>query len=694
MAFMYNNLPKVYFFFIKSLPAVYPRFRESAAYLSLERMNIDPLMSFRSIVLTPLANRKHAARPPSSRDDGRAGLSEQADQDPSRLERTEKRIRETEREAILQAFPDALFVFDRQGECLDCQAGPACPGGSGGGGFRGQNLHGIEFFQGNVDSMLAGIESVLESQGSHTLEIRTDHSEARFFEARFISLNGVEVLAILRDITERKKAEQTAHLGQVELELRLEQRAGELERAEQQLARLERDLQHEISKRKRVEEQLLHDAFHDALTGLPNRALFADRLERAIERANRLPDFPFAILLLDLDRFNVINDSLGHTFGDRLLVQIARRLEGLLRAGDTIARLGGDEFVILLEEIKDGQVAPLIAGRVLEALAQPFNVDESEIFISGSIGILLSTVRYAFPADVLRDADLAMYHAKKLGKARFEVFDLSMRQHAIARLELESQLRSALDHGEFQLHYQAIQALQTGHITGFEALLRWMPPGRAPVTPAEFIPVAEETGLIIPIGDWVLREACRQMRAWQDLYPSQPPLAINVNISSRQFTHPALVEQVARILSKTGLEPDSLRLEITESTFMENAELAARILADLQQIGVQFQIDDFGTGYSSLSYLQQFPINTIKIDRTFIGRIGRDGHNSEIVRTILTLARDLGMGTIAEGIETEDQLAQLKNLDCQLGQGFLIARPMEPSRVENLLEAQRAAPAG
>jgi EAL domain-containing protein (putative c-di-GMP-specific phosphodiesterase class I) len=363
-------------------------------------------------------------------------------------------------------------------------------------------------------------------------------------------------------------------------------------------------------------------------------------------------------------------------------------LEQQLRAGDTVARLGGDEFAILLEDIREEWVARRVASRLLKALEQPFELEGSQIFITGSIGIVLSTQRFTIPAEVMRDAELAMVQAKKLGKGRFELFDLSMRQHAVTRLELESRLRSALGRKEFHLHYQAIQELHTGRITGFEALLRWNPPGHAPVPPAEFIPLAEETGLIIPIGEWVLREACRQMRAWQDQHPRTPPLAINVNISSRQFTHPALVQQVARILAETGLEPDSLRLEITESTFIQNVELAARILSDLQQIGVQFQIDDFGTGYSSLSYLHQFPVNTIKIDRTFIGRIGQDGHNAEIVRTILLLARDLGMGTIAEGIETEDQLAQLKDLDCQLGQGFFIARPMEPKRVEALLVAQ------
>jgi diguanylate cyclase (GGDEF)-like protein len=594
----------------------------------------------------------------------------------------------TDRERLLQAAPDRVFVFNRLGDRLDVQAGLWGPGGSGADEVSLRNIRDIEAFQGIAHHLLAWIERTLDAQTAWIAEFKTGGSQPECFEVQFTPLDGYRVLAILRDVTGRKKAEQAAHLAQAELEARLGQRAGELERAEQQLARLEKDLQREIHERARLEELRRHDAFHDALTGLPNRALFSERVERVIERSKRQRDSLFAVLCLDLDRFQVINEGLGQTFGDRLLVQIARRLEQQLRAGDTVARLGGDEFAILLEDIREEWVARRVASRLLKALEQPFELEGSQIFITGSIGIVLSTQRFTIPAEVMRDAELAMVQAKKLGKGRFELFDLSMRQHAVTRLELESRLRSALGRKEFHLHYQAIQELHTGRITGFEALLRWNPPGHAPVPPAEFIPLAEETGLIIPIGEWVLREACRQMRAWQDQHPRTPPLAINVNISSRQFTHPALVQQVARILAETGLEPDSLRLEITESTFIQNVELAARILSDLQQIGVQFQIDDFGTGYSSLSYLHQFPVNTIKIDRTFIGRIGQDGHNAEIVRTILLLARDLGMGTIAEGIETEDQLAQLKDLDCQLGQGFFIARPMEPKRVEALLVAQ------
>jgi diguanylate cyclase (GGDEF)-like protein len=587
--------------------------------------------------------------------------------------------------SLVRAIPDRLFLFNRSGDCLDCQSNAWGLDGGEDSGFLGKNLCEIDIFQASSQLLLESIARTLDSHAVQIAEFKAHYPRESYFEARLSPFNENAVLLILRDVTKWNEAVQAACLAQAELQQHLEQRTGELERAEQQLTRLAADLQREIGARERAEQLQRHAAYHDALTGLPNRALFSERLEQVIERSNRNPDRLFAVLCLDLDRFQVINDSRGHGFGDRLLVQVAMRLESLLRAGDTVARLGEDEFAILLEEVKGEPIARMVAERVLKAFDKPFDLSGSETFISGSVGVVIGALRHACPADVLRDGELALYHAKQLGKARFELFDPALRQQAMARLELENRLRGALERKEFQLHYQAIQELRTGRITGFEALLRWNPPGLAPVSPAEFIPIAEETGLIVPIGEWVLREACRQMRVWQDLHPCKPPLAINVNISSRQFKHPNLVKKVARILEESRLEPDSLRLEITESTFMGNAELAARILTDLKKIGVQFQIDDFGTGYSSLSYLHQFPVHTIKIDRAFIGRIGKDGHNAEIVRTILRLARDLGMGAIAEGIETEDQLDQLKSLDCQLGQGFFIARPVEPEQAEALL---------
>jgi diguanylate cyclase (GGDEF)-like protein/PAS domain S-box-containing protein len=459
----------------------------------------------------------------------------------------------------------------------------------------------------------------------------------------------------------------------------------------------------DITERKRIEEQLQYDAFHDALTGLPNRALFLDRLGRAIERAHRHPEDRFAVLFLDLDRFKVINDSLGHTFGDHLLVAFARRLEGLLRSADTAARLGGDEFVILLEELSDPDDAASVANRLREELRIPFALGIHRLVISASIGIVQNGAIYTRPMEILRDADIAMYRAKALGKDRYEIFDSALRESAINRLEMEGELRSALEQHEFRLHYQPIRALETGRLIGFEALLRWSSPTRGLVAPADFIPLAEETGLIIPIGAWVLRQACRQARQWQQLFPSDPPLAINVNLSGRQFAHPHLLEEIQAALSETGLDPASLRLEITESAFMQDLTYASQVLLELRKLGVKLQIDDFGTGYSSLAYLQKLPIHTIKIDRSFVAQLGvnpadtiesSDGsflvseNGVEIVKTIVSLARGLGMEATAEGIETEEQLARLIDLQCPNGQGFLLATPLEPAAVEAMLEGK------
>ncbi|MFQ5857718.1 MAG: EAL domain-containing protein [Anaerolineae bacterium] len=448
--------------------------------------------------------------------------------------------------------------------------------------------------------------------------------------------------------------------------------------------------QTDITERKRAEEQLLHDAFHDGLTGLPNRALFMDRLGRAVERARRRADYLFAVLFLDLDRFKVVNDSLGHTVGDELLIAIAHRLRVCLRAADTVARLGGDEFAILLEDINDVSDATHVADLIGEAVMLPFNADGHEVFASASIGIVLSETGYDRPEGVLRDADIAMYRAKELGRARHEVFDTAMRAGAVARLEVETDLRWSVERQEFEIHYQPIVSLADGRIAGFEALLRWQHPERGLVSPGEFISVAEETGLIVPIDRWVLREACRQVRAWQTQFRTDPPLSISVNLSSKQFAQPDLVEQVEQILQETGLDARSLRLEITESVIMGNIESAAAMLSQLRALGVQVQMDDFGTGYSSLSYLHQFPIDAIKIDRSFISRMDVDGDNSEIVQTIVALAHDLGMDVIAEGVETGEQLAHLRALACEYGQGYYFAKPLDSEAAVALVTGELA----
>lgn len=445
--------------------------------------------------------------------------------------------------------------------------------------------------------------------------------------------------------------------------------------------------QTDITERKQVENQFRHDAFHDALTGLPNRALFLDRLGQAVERSKRRPDFLFAMLFLDFDRFKVINDSLGHNTGDQLLIAGARRLESCLRTMDTIARLGGDEFVILLEYIDSAQDAIHVAERIQETLRPAFHIDGHDIFISASTGIVLGSIGYDRAEDVLRDADIAMYRSKALGRSRYEMFNTSLRSMAMARLEMETQLRRSLEHSEFSLYYQPIISLKDNRIIGFETLLRWLHPTIGSIPPNEFVPIAEETGLIVPIGNWVLREACRQMHAWQQKYPHLGPLTINVNMSGRQFTQPDLADEIQAILQETGLDISSLRFEITESVMLEALESTTNLLNRLKNMGAQLEIDDFGTGYSSLSYLQQLPINAIKIDRSFICKMNLDGSNYGIVQAIIAMVHNLGLQVIAEGVESPDQVNQLRALGCDCAQGFLFYRPMNGAALDDLLSS-------
>ena len=445
----------------------------------------------------------------------------------------------------------------------------------------------------------------------------------------------------------------------------------------------------DITDRKRAEEQLLHDAFHDALTGLPNRALFMDHVKMAIQRSRRAGGRLFAALFLDLDRFKIINDSLGHMVGDQLLVGLARRLEACLRPGDTVARLGGDEFVILLEELTSEEDAIEVAKRVQEAVTQPYQIGGHEVFTTASIGIALSSTGYERAEEILRDADTAMYRAKMLGKKRHVVFDKTMHDRAMQLLQLETDLRRAIDRHEFFVQYQPIVSLSTGRICSYEALVRWQHPERGLVSPGEFIPVAEETGLIVPLGQWVLGEACRQTRRWELDGALADGVTVSVNLSSRQFSQADLTEQVAGALRESGLAPDRLKLEITESMVMENIETAIGMLNQLRALGVGISIDDFGTGYSSLSYLHRFPINTLKIDRSFVTRMTDNAENAEIVRTIVTLARSLQMNVVAEGVETREQLARLRELDCDYGQGYLFSQAVAPDRALDLLRGEQ-----
>ncbi|HEV2290534.1 MAG TPA: EAL domain-containing protein [Gemmatimonadales bacterium] len=447
--------------------------------------------------------------------------------------------------------------------------------------------------------------------------------------------------------------------------------------------------QTDITARKSVEEQLLHDAFHDPLTGLPNRALFMDRLGHAIRRGRR-SDSRSAVLFLDLDRFKVVNDSLGHIRGDQLLVAIARRLEDCVRPGDTVARLGGDEFVVLLDEVPSVEEAEEIAGRIQESLDVPFQLAGQEVYTTASIGIAISSTGHERAEDLLRDADTAMYDAKAQGKATHRVFHQGMHSHAMTQLQLETDLRRALDRGELVLFYQPIVSLAHGRVTGFEALVRWRHPERGFLGPEEFIPLAEETGLIQRIGQWVLGEACRTLRGWLDQHPGYGPLSVSVNISARQFQTPELVAEVAAVLADVPLPPGSLRLEITEGTIMGQAESSVAVLRGLKQAGVQVQVDDFGTGYSSLSYLQRFQLDALKIDRSFVGALGNPGENPEIVRTIITLAKNLGMAVIAEGVETPRQRTILQQLGCDYVQGWLFSHPLDVDAAAALLGAELA----
>ncbi|OLP16556.1 hypothetical protein BST81_20375 [Leptolyngbya sp. 'hensonii'] len=442
----------------------------------------------------------------------------------------------------------------------------------------------------------------------------------------------------------------------------------------------------DITERKRVEKQLLYDAFHDGLTGLANRVLFMERLQHASAMAKRNKTYLFAVLFLDLDRFKVINDSLGHMVGDQLLIAIARRLEGCLREGDTISRLGGDEFAILLEGIKNSDYATQVAERVQRELMKPFMINGNEIFASTSIGIAFSTNEYGQPEDLLRDADTAMYHAKNMGKARYQIFDSAMHLRAVKLLQLETDLRRAIERQEFEVYYQSIVSLKTQKITGFEALVRWKHPERGFISPVEFIPIAEETGLILPLGSWVLQEACQQMRRWQQEFPNTFGLTISVNISGKQFFQEDFTAQIQHILKETGLNPRCLKLEITESIFMDNVPSTTATLLDLQALGIQLSMDDFGTGYSSLSYLNRFPIDTLKIDRSFIQVVDTDIEKLEIVRTVVLLAQNLGMNVVAEGVETASQLDQLRELNCESAQGYFFSKPLTWTAARTLIK--------
>src|SRR5271156_140248 len=461
----------------------------------------------------------------------------------------------------------------------------------------------------------------------------------------------------------------------------------------------------DITERKRAEEMLAHNAFHDGLTNLANRTLLLDRLGRALTTSRRHADFKIAVLFIDIDGFKVFNDSLGPEAGDALLIQIAQRLTTCLRRVDTVsrpgqgddyavgdstlARPGGDEFAVLAEELRDSSDAIRVAERIQQKLSIPFDVDGHEIVITASIGIAFNSKTSADAQDVLRDAEIAMYRAKHTGKARCEVFDNAMHAGALKRLQLETDMRRAVDQGEFLVYYQPIVSLQHGRIVGFEALTRWQSP-HGFVMPNDFIPLADETGIILSINRQLLQEACKQLLSWQQLFPSDPPLSLSVNISPKQFAQPDLAAQISQVLQDSGMNPRWVDLEITETIAMADAEKSAGMLSGLKALGVGLDIDDFGTGYSSLSRLQSFRVDTLKIDRIFVSRIDSDRETLEIVRVIVMLAHSLGLKVVAEGVEAQAQVDLLRGLGCERAQGYLFSKPVDKEAIHKLLTSNRS----
>lgn len=568
--------------------------------------------------------------------------------------------------------------------------------------------------QERMDSILSSLEDVVWSLDAQNLQLLFLNTAVEKVYGRNIA-EFIENIDLWREVIhpeDKDKVEAVFQAlystGRQELEYRIILPKGEIHRIrvrcclivdkEGNPSRID-GITTDVTERYRIQEQLQYDTFHDGLTGLANRNLLKDRLEQAIRRSQRREDNLFALLCLDLDRFKVINDSLGHTFGDRLLVSVAHRLEKSQRIGDTVARLGGDEFVILLEELAEPEDAIKVAERIQADLKNAIALDRHEIFITASIGIVFGNAQtYTDPehiTDLLRDADIAMYRAKARSQGGYQIFDPSMHTYALKRLQLENDLRKAIAHlnlnlqpgqvTEFSVYYQPIFSLITHQIEGFEALIRWHHPERGTISPVDFIAIAEETGLIVQLDGWVLKTACYQLRTWQEQFPTLPPLSISVNLSGKHFYQSGLVEFLDTVLTETGLDGSALKLEITESILIENTEAAAIMLNRLRQRNVQVCLDDFGTGYSSLSYLHSFPFNVLKIDRSFIKQLGTEEENDEIVKAIVNLGLILGMNVVAEGVETPEQVSQLKELNCHYGQGYWFSKPIDSEAMTDFL---------
>jgi diguanylate cyclase (GGDEF)-like protein/PAS domain S-box-containing protein len=442
----------------------------------------------------------------------------------------------------------------------------------------------------------------------------------------------------------------------------------------------------DISELKEAERQIYHQAFHDALTSLPNRALFMEHLRMAIKRTHRRRDYNFAVLYLDIDRFKNVNDSLGHSVGDKLLMSFAERIQDSLRDIDTLSRFGGDEFVILLEDIESISFASNVAERLQQTLEQPFHIDGKEIYAPASFGLVANTRDYDQPEAIIRDADAAMYHAKETGKAKFKIFDKKLHERAIHLLQRETDLRKAIEENQFVTYYQPIVHLETAALVGFEVLIRWQHPSLGIMYPNSFISIAEETGLIIPITSLIVERSCQDLKSWQETVGDTLTLSMNVNISSKHFMLPSLLDDIKNVLVDTGLPPEQLKLEITETALMEDADDTIELVHRLKNYGLKLVIDDFGTGYSSLSYLQRLPIDTLKVDRSFVSQItSLKEDNRNIVEAIISLAHRLKMLVVAEGVETPEQYAILRSLRCEYGQGYLFSRPIPKREVDQLI---------
>ncbi|HEY9827906.1 MAG TPA: EAL domain-containing protein [Stenomitos sp.] len=521
------------------------------------------------------------------------------------------------------------------------------------------------------------IPDALEDPRFATNSFVVGNAQIRFYAgAPLLTPNGLALgtLCILDHRPRHLSAEQVDALGviakQVMTQLELRRNIFELKK--------------NVEKRQHTEKELLYHVCHDSLTGMPNRTLLIEHLKEALAQFRQQDQTLFAVLFLDLDRFKIVNDSLGHGIGDKLLIHAALRLKACLRSNDMLARLGGDEFVILLKDIKKLEDAIEIASRIQREISLPFKLDNFEVFTSLSIGIALSTPEYRNPEEILRDADTAMYRAKASGKAQYAVFNPEMYHSAVTLLHLENDLRRTIERQEFQLYYQPIVCLESSSLLGFEALIRWQHPTQGLLSPGEFIPVAEENGWVVPIGYWVISEACRQLGLWHQYYNNNR-LTISVNLSSKQFLQPDLAHKIRVALSEHHLSPCHLKLEITETSLIADAEVVSSVIAQLRAFGIEIYMDDFGTGYSSLSYLHQLPVDAFKIDKSFVLGLSPGNENTKLVTTILTLARSFGIKAIAEGIETPQQLDVLLNLNCQYGQGYLFSQPLNREAAEMFL---------